>query len=67
MENNKERKFCDICKEHVENLKLFQDGKSPEEIRRIVMDEFYQEVGNKDCYEHLICLPRVRLWDPKVS
>jgi len=61
---SKEKRICDICKEHVEILKSFQEGKSPEEIKRIVADEFYQEVGGKYCYEHLICLPMVRLHGP---
>jgi len=59
-----ERKVCEICQKHVEILKSYQEGKSPEEIRRIVMDEFYVEVGGKYCYEHLICLPFVRLHGP---
>lgn len=59
---HEERKTCDVCQKHVEILKSFQEGKSPEEIRRIVMDEFYQEVGDKGCFEHLICLPMIRLY-----
>ena len=59
-----ERRVCEICQKHVEILKSFQEGKSPEEIRRIVADEFYQEVGGKYCFEHLVCLPFVRLHGP---
>lgn len=58
---DKEKRTCDICQKHVEVLKFFQEGKSPEEIRRIVMDEFYTEVGGKYCFENLICLPMLRL------
>ena len=59
-----ERRVCEICQKHVEILKSFQEGKSPEEIRRIVADEFYQEVSGKPCFERLICLPMVRLHGP---
>jgi len=59
-----ERRVCEICQRHVEILKSFQEGKSPEEIRRIVMDEFYTEVNGKPCFERLVCLPFVRLHGP---
>lgn len=60
----RERRVCDLCQKHVEILKSFQDGKSPEEIRRIVADEFYEAVGGKPCFENLICLPMARLHGP---
>ena len=61
---DKERKTCDLCQRHVETLKIFQEGKSPEEIKRIVADEFYEMVGGKPCFEKLICMPYVRLHGP---
>jgi len=60
----KRTQICDLCQKHVENLKSFQEGKSPEEIKQVVAEEFYEEVGGKDCFENLICLPMVRLHGP---
>lgn len=59
-----ELKICDLCQKHVETLKIFQEGKSPEEIRRIVADEFYEMVSDKPCFEHYICMPMERLHGP---
>ena len=57
--------ICNLCTGIVDIILKDQLGVSPRVANNLALHEFEEMLGDKDCQEYLVCMPKLRLTHPE--